>query len=111
VFEQIQRIRVRVAMIRSHFRAILEQQGITGRFRFALGGIAELMSRAMFQQQLEARTLIAWVITQIPVHENDRSTELIVSIRISAGPRGMLRRSVADPCTALPIANESRWPF
>ena len=36
VFEQMQRIRVRVAMIKSHFRAI-EQQGITSGVRFALG--------------------------------------------------------------------------
>jgi hypothetical protein len=56
MFEQIERIRVRVAMLESHFRAI-EQQGITCRFRFALGH-RRIDVRAVFQQQLEPRTLI-----------------------------------------------------
>src|SRR5262245_56757398 len=86
----MQCISVRVAMIQSHFRSI-EQQGVTSGVRFALGH-GGIDIGTVIQQEVEPRTLIVWVITKIPVHENDRSAELITSIRISAGLEHALQK-------------------
>jgi hypothetical protein len=108
-FEQMQRIRVCVAMIKSHFRAI-EQQGITSGVRFPLGH-RRIDIGTVIQQQLEPSTLIVWVITKIPV--DIRMIGRPNSSRAFGFPpaSSMLCRRRADPCTALAIANESRWPL
>ena len=82
-FEQMQRIRVRVVVIRSHFRAI-EQYGMAGEFGFGFGHRGIDVGAAI-EEQIELRLLILWVITQVPDHENNRPAELIASLRISAG--------------------------